>query len=164
MNGIFDSCSVSRLSTRPAIAKLCPSLKSISDSTRRVDSAGIKKPEIVEGIGEIQRADFRLHVQVNQAARQQCGREIQPHAEFLELNRDSRETTARSALHDGKRKFAAGQKAGVFSGRREQVRLGQDFENVVLLQAWIVAARLMSGRKRKIFSRLLTPIARIHAL
>ena len=44
MPGIFCICSVTRLSIKPAIAKLCPSVKLMSDSTRLVASAGITNP------------------------------------------------------------------------------------------------------------------------
>jgi len=45
--GILFICSVTWLSISPAIAKLCPSRSSISDSARRVDSAGTVVPEMV---------------------------------------------------------------------------------------------------------------------
>ena len=44
MPGIFESNSVTRLSTSPAIANVWPSARLISDSTRRVDNAGSTKP------------------------------------------------------------------------------------------------------------------------
>src|SRR5207245_11359034 len=47
MLGILEISSVYLLSIKPAIAKLWPSAKVISDCSRRVDSAGMKKPWMV---------------------------------------------------------------------------------------------------------------------
>src|ERR1700677_1373067 len=61
--------------------------------------------------------------------------EIQPDTEFLELNRDAREssrTTGRLQNREGK--LTAGKEARVLAGLGHQVRLGEDFQNVLFLQ------------------------------
>src|SRR5271156_1682796 len=73
---------------------------------------------------------------MDQSIGSQSGREIQTHAEFLELNGDSGKTSAAAGgLQNRKREFAAGEEAGVFAGLGHQVGFGEDFQDVLLLQS-----------------------------
>src|SRR5260370_27428763 len=64
----------------------------------------------------------------------QRGSEVQAHAEFLELDRDSGKTSTRSCLENWKWKLTASEEAGVLSLGRHQVWLREDFEHILLLQ------------------------------
>ena len=63
-------------------------------------------------------------------------REIQLHAERLELHRDHRRGGAAGGRgrQDGEGERAAGQEAGFLAFERNQVRLGQDLQQVLVLQ------------------------------
>ena len=74
--GILLQVSVTRLSSSPAMAKLCPLSSSISVCTRRVDSAGMLKPWKTQAVGEVERTDFRRHLQADGAARRDVGQEV----------------------------------------------------------------------------------------
>src|SRR5215467_3192516 len=66
------------------------------------------------------------------AIRHDYGSEFQSHAEFLELNRDRGE--ALPGLYEGEGKFSAGQKARFFSVDGNQIWLGQNLQQVLLLE------------------------------
>src|SRR5207302_67668 len=69
---------------------------------------------------------------VNVSARHDYGSEPQLHAEFLELDGDRVETLA--GLNDGKGELPAGKKTGFFAVDRDQIRLGQNLEQVLGLE------------------------------
>ena len=64
------------------------------------------------------------------------GSEVQLHAERLELHRDHRRGGAagRGGGDGGEGERAAGQEAGVLAFQRDQVRLGQNLQQVPFLQ------------------------------
>ncbi len=62
-------------------------------------------------------------------------REVQAHAKLLELNGDSGKTAAAGRLQNGKGKFAAGEKTRFLSRRGQQIRLGQNLQNIILLES-----------------------------
>ena len=66
------------------------------------------------------------------------------------MMRDRRRRPPR--LHHRERKLAAGQEARLLPADRQQVRLRQHFEQSLALQRLIAAARLMSGRSRKMLT------------
>ena len=68
-NGIAAASSCDRLLSSPAIANDWPSRSSTSVSARRVISAGIRKPPRRDAVGEIERADFRPHLQPDRCRR-----------------------------------------------------------------------------------------------
>ena len=69
---------------------------------------------------------------MNVSARHDYGSEPQLHAEFLELDGDRVETLA--GLNDGKGELPAGKKTGFFAVDRDQIRLGQNLEQVLGLE------------------------------
>ena len=77
--------------------------------------------------------------------------EVQPDAEFAELNRDR--AGIGSALQNRNRKFAAHQEAGFFAVGGHQIRLRQNLQQVAALQRLDQnAPRFRSGRNAKMFS------------
>ena len=85
-----------------------------------------------ERIGEIQLADFRHHLKVNIAVRHDHRREFQFHPELAELNGHRGESLA--WLDDWERKFASRQETRLFAVYRDQIRLGQNLQQVFLLE------------------------------
>src|SRR6266852_7496084 len=62
------------------------------------------------------------------------GREVESHAEFLELDTDGRRAARRPALNNGEWKLAAGQESRLLAGFGEQVGLSKDLQQIPLLQ------------------------------
>ncbi len=85
-----------------------------------------------ERIGEIESADLRRHFQMDVAVGHDHGGKFQLHSEFLERDGDRGKTLP--GLDDGEGKFSAGQKAGFLAVYRDQIGLGQDLQQVLLLQ------------------------------
>ena len=131
MPGIFCSVEFMLLLSRPAMANVWPSLSSSSVSVRRVESAGIRKPLRTTRVAEVERADFRAHLQLHAIAVDDR-REVEADAEFLELHGD-RHVRARP-LRDGHGKFAAGEEARLLAALRDEVRLGQALEQAARLE------------------------------
>src|SRR4029078_9648947 len=78
-----------------------------------------------------ERAHFRTHLQMNPIAVDHRS-EIQPDAEFLEL--DSHRRSAGARLGDRNGKLAAGEEAGFLAALGNQIRLGQALEQAFRLQ------------------------------
>ena len=58
---------------------------------------------------------------------------FQTHAKFTELNRD-RAQSGRVRLDDWERKFSAGEEACFFAIERDQIGLGKDLQETLLMQ------------------------------
>ena len=88
-----------------------------------------------ECIGKIQRTDFGPDLQVDESVQGEGRREVQAHAKLLELNSDSSEPGTAGRLENGKGEFTAGEKTCFLPGRGQQIRLGQNFQNIFLLES-----------------------------
>src|SRR5271157_2360770 len=88
------------------------------------------------GVGVIERADFRGDFQIDGALRRDRGGEVELHAEGLEPHRDHGSGGAAGWCggDGGIRERSARQEAGVLAFQADQVRLGQNLEQVALLQ------------------------------
>src|SRR5438477_1151492 len=94
-----------------------------------------------EGIGEIQRADLGLNLQMDLPVWGQGGSEIQTDAKLFELNGDSGKTGTAARLQDREWEFATSQEAGLFPRFGHQVRFGQNFQGIASFE------RLNRGRE-----------------
>src|SRR5262249_17260798 len=85
---------------------------------------------------KIQFTDFRLHLQMNQPVRLHRRREVQLYTERAELNSNHRSClrTASSRRNHRKRKLAARQKTRFMAADGNEIRFGEDFEQVFVLQ------------------------------
>src|SRR6185437_2150808 len=88
------------------------------------------------GIGVIERAHLRRNFQIDGAECRNRRSEIQLHAERFELHRDHRGGCASGGRRRdrGIRERAAGEEARLFSIERDEVRLRQNLQQVILLQ------------------------------
>src|SRR5207237_1556531 len=102
-------------------------------------------------IRKIQRADFRPHFQMNQPIRLDSGSEEKPHPEGSKLNGDDgRRLRAAAARRDhGKRKFASGEKTGFMAADGNQVWLGKNLEQVLVLEQPQCRSEIKIGPERK---------------
>src|SRR5712692_7625451 len=62
------------------------------------------------------------------------GREVESHAEFLELDTDGRRAARRSALNDGEAELAPGQETRLLAGLGERVGLSKEWQQIPPLQ------------------------------
>src|SRR5207237_704046 len=84
-------------------------------------------------VAEIERADLGTDLEVDEIAAKHRRREVQPHAEFLEHDRDGR-LAAAAGLHDRIRILAACEEARLFAVQGDQVRLREALEQALGLQ------------------------------
>ena len=134
--GIFSKLSVSRLSSKPPITKLCPSASSTSVLTRRIVRAGTRRAANIHCVCIVKSADFWSHLKPDRAAVGDRRQEGEQNAIFLILNGDrSRPTARRSGLRDRIRIFAAGKEAGLVSVLCQNIWLGEDFGQAFLLES-----------------------------
>ena len=131
MPGIFCSVEFIVLFISPAMANVWPLCSSSSVSVRRVLSAGNAEAVEHDGVGEVERADLRPHLEVHAVAVDDR-REVQADAEFLVLDGDRH--VAAAALRDRHRELAAGEEAGFLAALGDEVRLGEALEQALRLQ------------------------------
>src|SRR5262249_41850976 len=96
-------------------------------------------------IREIQLADFRHHLKMDVVVRHDEGSEFQLHSKLSELNCHRSEALPR--LNDGERKLAAREKTCFLAVDRDQVWLGENLQQVFLLQG------LYDGTNRNVGAR-----------
>src|SRR5579871_5434943 len=100
-----------------------------------------------EGIGVIERAHLWRYFQMDVAVWRNHGRELQPHAELLKGDGDRGESVTR--LHDRERELASGEKAGFFSVDGNQIRLGENLQEIFSLQSLDYGAEVDIRSKEK---------------
>src|SRR5262249_52550612 len=86
-----------------------------------------------QAVCKIERTHFGLDRKLQRAARRHYGRESEPNPEFAELNGHGAEPCA-AALQGRIGKLAAREKAGVMSIDRQDIRLGEDLQEIAALQ------------------------------
>src|SRR5208283_4631235 len=86
-----------------------------------------------DGVREVQRTDLGSDVQVDAAVRLNHGSELQAHAKLAKLNGDGGDS-AGVLLRYRKGKFSSGQETGLFAVHRNQVGLGQNLQEIFLMQ------------------------------
>ena len=103
-------------------------------------------------ISEIEGTDLGGHLEVNVAIRHDHGSKCQLHPEIFELNGDRGETLP--GLNHGEGKLAAGQKLSFLAVDRDQIRLGQDLQQVFLLERLDDRAEVDVAAKKKEVERV----------
>ena len=119
MNGTFSKFWVSRLSSSPPIARLCP----CGHFDLSVHPANVQRwnreSRNLHAIGKVQRTDFRGDLETDRIARSDRWNEVQAHAKFLELNRDRACAASGDSLDDRVGIFSAGEKTGLLAIRSQ---------------------------------------------
>ena len=131
--GILFQVSVTRLSIKPAMTKLWPSLQFKFGFRFAGAQGGNGKTGNGKRVGEIESADLGRHGEVDIAVRHDHRSELELYAKFLEGNRNRGESLA--GLHNRKWKLASREKAGFLAVHGDQSRFGENLQQVLGFQS-----------------------------